>query len=100
MDPSTVSPVEPDAAPQTYLIAFVPGSNADAYVRGLAAAQPDLLDVQKAEASTIGVTRTIQAVLLILAAVMILIAVAGIFNTLLLNTRERTRDTATLKAVA
>jgi putative ABC transport system permease protein len=28
-----------------------------------------------------------------------LIAVAGIFNTVLLNTRERVRDTATLKAI-
>jgi putative ABC transport system permease protein len=30
---------------------------------------------------------------------MIVIAVAGIFNTLLLNSRERVRDTAMLKAI-
>ena len=37
--------------------------------------------------------------LLALAALMIVIAIAGIFNTLLLNSRERVRDTATLKAI-
>jgi putative ABC transport system permease protein len=38
-------------------------------------------------------------VLLVLAVVLVLIGVGGIFNTLLLNTRERIQDTATLKAV-
>jgi len=41
----------------------------------------------------------IDGVLFAIAAVIALIAVAGVFNTLLLNTRERVRDTATLKAL-
>ena len=36
---------------------------------------------------------------LVIAAVLVLIGIGGVFNTLLLNTRERIQDTATLKAV-
>jgi putative ABC transport system permease protein len=38
-------------------------------------------------------------VLLAIAVVLVLIGIGGVFNTLLLNTRERLQDTATLKAV-
>jgi putative ABC transport system permease protein len=98
-DLSTIQAIEPDAAPNAYLIALQPGSDVDAYVGRVAAAQPDLLDVNRASADAISVTQTISAVLLALAGLMIVIAVAGIFNTLLLNSRERVRDTATLKAI-
>ncbi len=37
--------------------------------------------------------------LIVLVAILVAIAVAGVFNTLLLNMRERIRDTATLKAL-
>jgi hypothetical protein len=96
---ATVQTIEPDAAPDTYLIPLRPGADVDAYVRRVAAAQPDLLDVHKAAADALSVTQTIEAVLFVLAGVMIVIAVAFIFNTLLLNSRERVRDTATLKAI-
>jgi putative ABC transport system permease protein len=68
-------------------------------VRSVAAAQPDLLDVHRADVDAITVTQTISYVLLALAAMMIVIAGAGIINTLLLSARERTRDTATLMAI-
>lgn len=99
LDLATVQTIEPDAAPDTYLIPLRPGADVDAYVRRVAAAQPDVLDVHKAAADALSVTQTIEAVLFVLAGVMIVIAVAGIFNTLLLNSRERVRDTATLKAI-
>jgi putative ABC transport system permease protein len=99
LDLATVRAIEPDAVPDTYLVALRPGSDADAYVRHVSAAQPDLLDVRKASVDALTVTQTIEGVLLILTAVMIVIAVAGIFNTLLLNSRERIRDTAALKAI-
>jgi putative ABC transport system permease protein len=99
LDWSTVSRVAPHAAPDTYLINVAPGSDVDAYVRRLAAAQPDLLDVQKSDTGVVGTGLNLDSVLLILAAVVIVIGVAGIFNTLLLNMRERVRDTATLKAI-
>jgi len=99
MDWGTLSPVEADVTPDAYLITLAPGASVDAYVRHVAAAQPDLLDVQPNNTSIIGPVKIIDTVLLILAIVIALIGVAGIFNTLLLNTRERVRDTATLKAV-
>jgi putative ABC transport system permease protein len=43
--------------------------------------------------------KIIDSVLLAIAAVLVLIGIGGVFNTLLLNTRERLHDTATLKAV-
>jgi putative ABC transport system permease protein len=99
MDFATVQAIVPDAAPDTYLIVLQPGSSIDAYIGRVAGAQPDLLDVSKASVDAITITQTVSNVLLALAALMIVIAIAGIFNTLLLNSRERVRDTATLKAI-
>jgi putative ABC transport system permease protein len=99
MDWATLSQVEADLTPDRYLIKLTAGANVSAYVRRVAAAQPDLLDVQVNDTSIIGPVKIIDNVLLLIAAVIALIGVGGIFNTLLLNTRERVRDTATLKAV-
>lgn len=96
LDWSTISAAAPDLAPSTYLVALKPGSNVSAYVQRLGASQPDLLDVR---ANSVGNSGTFDGILFAIAAVLALIAVAGIFNTLLLNTRERLRDTATLKAL-
>ena len=98
-DWSTIAAAVPSITPFTYLVALKPGSNVDAYVKRLATAQPDLLDVQSNQISSATTGPIIGAVLFAIAAVLALIAVAGIFNTLLLNTRERVRDTATLKAL-
>jgi putative ABC transport system permease protein len=98
LDWSTIAAVAPDLSPSTYLVTLTPGSNLDAYIKRLAASQPDLLDVQASFTSSNALS-TVDAVLFAIAAVLALIAVAGIFNTILLNTRERVRDTATLKAL-
>ena len=95
-DWSTITTAAANLAPSTYLVALKPSSNVDAYVNRLAAAQPDLLDVR---ANSVGNSGTFDAVLFVIAAVIALIGLGGIFNTLLLNTRERVRDTATLKAL-
>lgn len=99
LDWSTVSSVEPSTAPNIYLINATPGSNVEAYVHRLAATQPDLLDVQNNDTTVSGTGLDFNSVLVILALVVIVIGAAGVFNTLLLNTRERVRDTATLKAI-
>ncbi|HET9410562.1 MAG TPA: FtsX-like permease family protein, partial [Candidatus Dormibacteraeota bacterium] len=99
LDWSTVAAVEPNLNPSAYLITLKPGSNVDAYVKRLAAAQPDLLDVEAANSGNTAFLATIGAVLFAIAGVIALIAVAGIFNTVLLSTRERVRETATLKAL-
>jgi putative ABC transport system permease protein len=99
MDWSTYIQVNPDASPSTYYISLEPGSNVGDYVRRVAAAEPDFLDVRPTDTSIIAPVKIIDSVLVILAIVLGLIAVGGVFNTLLLNTRERVRDTATLRAI-
>jgi AcrR family transcriptional regulator len=98
-DYSTLPSNIPNSTPGQYLVTLRPGSNVDAYVQRVAAAQPDLLNVHASDTSLIGPVKIIDSVLLALAAVLVLIGVGGVFNTLLLNTRERLHDTATLKAV-
>jgi putative ABC transport system permease protein len=99
-DAATVSAAEPDAAPETYLVTVTRGANVDAYVRRVGAARPDLLDVQRNSIDTNGSSAgVVQTVLAIVAAVIAAIGVVAIFNTLLLNTRERVRDIAVLKAI-
>ncbi len=68
-------------------------------MKRLAAAQPDLLDVHANGTGDTAFLNSIAGVLFGIAAVVALIAVAGVFNTLLLSTRERVRDTATLKTL-
>jgi putative ABC transport system permease protein len=99
LDWSTLSAAVPDLTPSSYEVTLRPGSNVDAYVKRLAAAQPDLLDVQANSIGNTAFLTVIGGVLLGIAAIIALIAVAGIFNTMLLSTRERLRDTATLKAL-
>jgi putative ABC transport system permease protein len=99
LDWSTITAAVPDLAPSSYMVTLKPGANVKAYVSRLAAAQPDLLDVQANSTGNTAFLTVIAGVLFGIAAIIALIAVAGIFNTLLLNTRERVRDTATLKTL-
>jgi putative ABC transport system permease protein len=99
MDIATMASVTPAVEPFLYNVTLTSGSDVSAYVRRVAGVEPDLLDVHASDTSIITPVKIIDLVLLILAGVLALIGVGGVFNTLLLNTRERIRDTATLKAV-
>ncbi len=99
MDYATLPANIPNSTPGTYWVTLRPGSDVNAYIQRVAAAQPDLIDVQPNNTSIIGPVKIIDSVLLAIAAVLVLIGIGGVFNTLLLNTRERLHDTATLKAV-
>ncbi len=99
MDMATLASVTPTVQPYTYDVTLTPGADVASYVSHVAAAQPDLIDVHASDTSIIAPVQIVDLVLLILAAVLTLIGVGGVFNTQLLNTRERIRDTATLKAV-
>jgi putative ABC transport system permease protein len=99
VDWSTIASMVPDISPFTYLVTLKRGTDVAGFVTRVAAAQPDLLDVHANNSDARVAIGMIDAVLFVIAAVLALIAVAGIFNTLLLNTRERVRDTATLKAL-
>jgi putative ABC transport system permease protein len=99
MDLATMASIKPAVEPLSYDITLAPGSDVNAYVRRVSAAEADLIDVKPADNSIIAPVKIVDTVLLVIAAVLALIAIGGIFNTLLLNTRERVQDTATLKAV-
>jgi putative ABC transport system permease protein len=99
LDFSTIAPGLADISPSTYFVTLTPGADVDAYVKRIAAAQPDSLEVQANNGGDPGMASMINSVLVAIAAVIALMAIAGVFNTLLLNTREGVRDTATLKAV-
>jgi len=98
-DLATMAAIRPVVEPFSYRITLAPGSDVNAYVRRVAAAEPDLIDARASDTSIIGPVKIIDSVLLVLAGVLVLIGIGGVFNTLLLNTRERLHDTATLKAV-
>ena len=99
MDYATLPANIPNSTPGTYWVTLRPGADVNAYIQRVAAAQPDLIDVHASDTSIIGPVKIIDSVLLAIAAVLVLIGIGGVFNMLLLNTRERIRDTATLKAV-
>ena len=99
VDWSTYEQLQPDPAPTTYFVTLGPGADAAAYARRVAATEPDFLDVQLTNAQTFTPVQIIDAVTLTLAVVLALIAAAGVFNTVLLTTREQARDTAILKAL-
>ena len=99
MDASTTSQVTPPLSPSSYLVALRPGSQVTVFMKRLATAQPDLLDLRAEGAGQTAFLTSIAGILFGIAAVIALIALAGIFNTSLLNSRERVRDTATLRAL-
>jgi putative ABC transport system permease protein len=97
---STLTAADPAAEPDRYLAQLRPGSNADAYAAAVQAREPDFLTVtvnrQIASNSSSDAINTIMAVLVV---VLGLIAAVGVFSTMLLHVRERSRDIAIMKAV-
>lgn len=98
-DLSTLAAVPEPPTPTQYDVTLAPGSDVGAYVNRVTAVQPEFIDARPNNTSLIGPVQIVDSVLLVVAVVLAVIAVAGVFNTLLLNTRERVRDTAVLKAV-
>lgn len=98
-DLATVASIKPAVEPSSYYVTLAPGTDVSAYVHQVGALEPDLIDVRAGDNSIIAPVKIIDSVLLIIAAVLALIGIGGVFNTLLLNTRERVHDTATLKAL-
>jgi putative ABC transport system permease protein len=99
MDLATMAAIKPAIEPFQYDVTLVPGADVTAYVHRVAAVEPDLIDVRASDTSIIAPVKIIDLVLLVIAAVLAVIGIGGVFNMLLLNTRERIQDTATLKAL-
>ncbi|MBV9281623.1 MAG: ABC transporter permease, partial [Chloroflexi bacterium] len=88
----------PHEVPSDYLVRLRPGADVQSFAIRVNRTAPDLLTVG-IHSTTSSVISTINAVVVVLALVLAAIAMAAVFNTVLLNTRERVRDTAILKAV-
>lgn len=99
MDFSTLAQAKPDAAPRNYVVFLKPGSDPGAYAQRVQATEPDFLVVSVAGGGSLSAVSLLKTVMLIVAGVLALIAVAGIFGALLLSIRERARDIAVLKAL-
>jgi putative ABC transport system permease protein len=99
MDFSTLAAAMPGELPSDYLVRLRPGADPQSYAIRVNKTSPDYLTVNIVQNNTSSVIGTINAVVVVLALVLAAIALAAVFNTALLNTRERVRDTAILKAV-
>jgi putative ABC transport system permease protein len=102
LDWSTLAAADPDAEPDRYVVQLGSGSNADAYAAAVRAQEPDFLTVtpnQAAQQETRDTLNTLNGLMAVLVLVLGLIAAAGVFATMLLHVRERSRDVAVLKAV-
>jgi putative ABC transport system permease protein len=100
MDWSTYEAVAPNAQPVDYLVQLRPGTNVDTYVSRVSAAQPDFLFAQPINTgSGFNIEAALDAMVVALSLILGAIAGLGVFNTLLLTTRERVRDIAILKAL-
>lgn len=100
MDWSTLTAADPAAQPFDYLVQLRPGANPGAYVKSISAAQPDFLAPHLVNlVSGFNTEGILDALVVALAVILGAIAGLGVFNTLLLNTRERVRDIAILKAL-
>ena len=99
-DWSTLASVAPGVQPQSYEVALKPGTNPDRYVQAIQQQSGGSVDpstVQRSSDDTSFIL--LNTVIGGLASILIVVAVAGVFNTVVLSTREKTRDIAILKAV-
>jgi putative ABC transport system permease protein len=99
MDFGTLAAAMPHELPSDYLVRLRPGSDVQAYAIRVNRTARDYLTVGTNQNNSSSVISTINSVVVILALVLAAIAIAAVFNTVLLNTRERVQDTAILKAV-
>ncbi|MFF1793074.1 FtsX-like permease family protein [Kitasatospora sp. NPDC058263] len=93
----TLARLAPEARATEYTVRLAPGADARAYAEAVQAIDPGLsasvLDAGNAGTATVITFSTVFTVLLTL------VASLGVFNTVLLNTRERRRDLGMLKSI-
>jgi len=97
---ATLAAADPLAEPGFYEVGLKPGADAQIYARRLMGQTPESLDAWPTRHSDADISfLLLQGVIAGLALVLTAISVAGVFNTVLLTTREKARDMAILKAV-
>jgi putative ABC transport system permease protein len=100
-DWSTLAAMAPGIEPDRYEVAIKPGTDPDVYARSLRNQATGMMLDASATARSDQNTSFIMlnTVIAGLALVLIVVAVTGVFNTVVLTTREKARNIAILKAV-
>jgi putative ABC transport system permease protein len=97
-DWSVLERLAPDTRAGSYQVLLEPGTDQQAYLDGVAAEEPGLHNVPQGDnSSSQGVVIISTATLLTL--VLTAVAALGVFNTVVLNARERRRDLGMLKSI-
>lgn len=93
----TLALVAPDLRASIYEITVKPGTDLDAYVSAVRAGDPGLQETAGQESGTF--VAIVLATVLLLTLMLGTVAALGVFNTVVLNTRERRRDFGMLKSI-
>jgi len=103
IDLTTLQALDPTLQPLIYQVILRPGSNVGSYIDRVTSSNPSQLEVQDlnklVQQQFSPIKNSLQSVLVVVVIVLALIAAVGVFNTVLLNTRERVHDTAVLRTL-
>ncbi|MFF3213077.1 FtsX-like permease family protein [Streptomyces sp. NPDC002886] len=95
----TLGRLAPDSRPVEYAVRLAPGADARAYAEAVDAADPGLRAEVVDSAKVNAATTTVVGFSSVFSALLALVASLGVFNTVLLNTRDRRRDLGMLKSI-
>lgn len=93
----TLALIAPDLRASIYEIQLNPGTDIDAYVKAVQAGDPGLEEVPGQDPGTF--VAVVLATVILLTLMLGTVAALGVFNTVVLNTRERRRDLGMLKSI-
>jgi putative ABC transport system permease protein len=93
----TLALIAPDLRATMYEIQLEPGTDIDAYVKAVQAGDPGLQEVPGQDPGTF--VAIVVATVVLLTVMLGTVAALGVFNTVVLNTRERRRDLGMLKSI-
>ncbi|WP_329005031.1 ABC transporter permease [Kribbella sp. NBC_00709] len=93
----TLALVAPTLRASLYEINVKPGTDLDAFVQAVQKGDPGLIETEGQEAGTF--VAIVLATVVLLTLMLGTVAALGVFNTVILNTRERRRDLGMLKSI-
>ncbi|TCO47714.1 putative ABC transport system permease protein [Kribbella antiqua] len=93
----TLALIAPNTRAQTYEVQLKPGTDIDAYVKAVQAGDSGLVETPGQDAGTF--VAIVLATVVLLTLMLGTVAALGVFNTVVLNTRERRRDLGMLKSI-
>ncbi|RNG38843.1 FtsX-like permease family protein [Streptomyces botrytidirepellens] len=93
----TLAELAPDLRAVEYTVALAEGADAEAYAKAVKASGPGLYLLPGGSTNT--TTATVVSFSAVFTVLLTIVAALGVFNTVLLNTRERRRDLGMLKSI-